>query len=32
LVDTTLGQGTTFLFTLPRLIEKDKTMEGRANG
>ncbi len=32
LVDTTLGQGTTFLFTLPRLIEKDQTMEGRVNG
>jgi signal transduction histidine kinase len=32
LVDTTLGQGTTFLFTLPRLIEKDKTLEGQTNG
>lgn len=32
LVDTTLGQGTTFLFTLPRLIENDTTLEGQANG
>lgn len=32
LVDTTLGQGTTFLFTLPRLIEKDETLGGRHNG
>jgi two-component system, OmpR family, sensor kinase len=31
-VDTNLGRGTSFLFTLPRLIEKEKGVAGQAYG